>query len=192
MSTPAGLHRYTYAEYLALEDASNVKHEFLAGEIYGMAGGTPEHAALSVAVSSALLGQLRGGPCRVYSSDLRVRVLATGLATYPDVTVVCGEPERDAESPATIVNPRVVVEVLSDSTMDYDRGEKLRHYRQIPSLDGVVLVWHAQPRIEVWARDEADAWTFCEVGAGERAEIPAISCTLVVDEVYGDALGPSA
>src|SRR5437660_8969925 len=77
MSTSAGLHRYTYADYLALEAASNVKHEFLAGEIYGMAGGTPEHAALSVAVSSALLAQLRGGPCRVYSSDLRVRVLAT-------------------------------------------------------------------------------------------------------------------
>jgi len=132
MSTSAGLHRYTYADYLALEAASNVKHEFLAGEIYGMAGGTPEHAALGVAVSSALLAQLRGGPCRVYSSDLRVRVLATGLATYPDVTVVWGEAERDPESPTTIVNPRLVVEVLSDSTTDYDRGEKLQHYRQVP------------------------------------------------------------
>ena len=126
-----------------------------AGEIYGMAGGTPEHAAaLSAAVISALLTQLRGGPCRVYSSDLRVRVLATGLATYPDVTVVCGEAERDPESPTTIVNPRLVVEVLSDSTMDYDRGEKLQHYRQIPSLEGVVLVWHTQRRIDVWARGD--------------------------------------
>ena len=101
MSAPAGLHHYTYADYLALEAASNVKHEFLAGEIYGMAGGTPEHAALSVAVSGALLAQLRGSPCRVYSSDLRVRVLATGLATYPDVTVVCGEAERDPENSTT-------------------------------------------------------------------------------------------
>ncbi len=87
MAAPVPLHRYSFSDYLALEEASNTKHEFLDGEIYGMAGGTPEHAALSVAVSSAFLAQLRGGPCRVYSSDLRVRVLATGLATYPDVTV---------------------------------------------------------------------------------------------------------
>jgi Uma2 family endonuclease len=192
MSTPAGLHRYTYADYLALEEASNVKHEFLGGEIYGMAGGTPEHAASSVAVSSALLAQLRGGRCRVYSSDLRVRVLATGLATYPDVTVVCGEPERDPESSTTIANPRVVVEVLSDSTIDYDRGEKLQQYRQIPSLAAVVLVWHRQPRIEVWERSEADAWAVHEAHAGGRADVAAIACTLVVDEVYRDALGPSA
>jgi len=192
MSRPAGLHRYTYADYLALEAASNVKHEFLAGEIYGMAGGTPEHAALSVAVSSALLAQLRGGPCRVYSSDLRVRVLATGLATYPDVTVVCGEAERDPESPTTIVNPRLVVEVLSDSTMDYDRGEKLQHYRQIPALEGVVLVWHTQRRIDVWTRGDAGVWTVREAGAGERAPLPGLSCTLVVDDVYRDALGSSA
>src|SRR3990172_1362679 len=104
MAAPAGLHRYSFADYLALEEASNTKHEFLSGEIYGMAGGTPEHAALSVAVSSVLRAQLRGGSCRVYSSDLRVRVLATGLATYPDVTVVCGELERDPDSPTTVVN----------------------------------------------------------------------------------------
>jgi Uma2 family endonuclease len=192
MSRPAGLHRYTYADYLALEAASNVKHEFLAGEIYGMAGGTPEHAALSVAVSSALLAQLRGGPCRVYSSDLRVRVLATGLVTYPDVTVVWGEAERDPQSPTTVVNPRLVVEVLSDSTIDYDRGEKLQHYREIPSLEGVVLVWHTQRRIEVWTRGEAGEWAVRDALAGGRALVPGLSCTLVVDDVYGDALGASA
>jgi Uma2 family endonuclease len=192
MPTPAGLHRYTYADYLALEAASNVKHEFLAGEIYGMAGGTPEHAALSVAVSAALLAQLRGGPCRVYSSDLRIRVLATGLATYPDVTVVCGEAERDPESPTTIVNPRLVVEVLSDSTMEYDRGEKLQHYRQMPSLEAICFVWHTQRRIETWTRAGAGEWTLRESGAGERAMLPGISCALVVDQVYRDALGPSA
>jgi Uma2 family endonuclease len=192
MATVARLHRYTYANYLDLEAASNVKHEFLAGEIYGMAGGTPEHAALSVAVSGALLAQLRGGPCRVYSSDLRVRVLATGLATYPDVTVVCGEPERDPESPTTIVNPRLVVEVSSDSTMDYDRGEKLEHYRQIPSLAGIVLVSHTQRCIEVWQRAADGTWTASTAGAGERAELPGIACSLVVDDIYRDALGPLA
>ena len=96
-----------------------------------MAGGTPQHAALGAAVSAALLAQLRGGPRRVYSSDLRIRVAATGLATYPDVTVVCGRSERDPANEVTVVNPRVVVEVLSPGTEDYDRGEKLEHYKQI-------------------------------------------------------------
>lgn len=191
MSIVTRLHRYTYADYLALEAASNVKHEFLGGEIYGMAGGTPEHAALSAAVSGALLAQIRGGPCRVFSSDLRVRVLATGLATYPDVTVVCGQAELDPESPTTIVNPRLIVEVLSDSTMDYDRGEKLQHYRQVPSLQTIVFVWHTQRRMEVWSRDEAGAWVVSAAASGERAQLPGVSGSLVVDDVYRDALGPA-
>ena len=184
MAAPAALHRYGFSDYLALEEASNTKHEFLDGEIYGMAGGTPEHAALSVAVSSALLAQLRGGPCRVYSSDLRVRVLATGLATYPDVTVVCGELERDPESPATVVNPRVVVEVLSDGTEAYDRGQKLDHYRRIPSLAAVVLVSHRAPAIEVWERASDGAWGRQEFGPGQAAEIQALPARLLVDEIY--------
>lgn len=189
MTSPAGLHRYTWADYLALEGASNVKHEFLNGEIYGMAGGTPEHAALGVAVAAALLQQLRGGPCRVYSSDLRVRALVTGLATYPDVMVVCGEAERDPESPTSVVNPRVVVEILSDSTRDYDCGEKLQHYQQIPSLAAVVLVAHTERRIVVHQRDDEGAWQENAAGAGTRAAIDAIGCVLTVDEVYRDALG---
>ena len=112
-----------------------------------MAGGTPTHAMLAVSVSSMLHQALRGGACRVYSSDLRVRVLATGLATYPDTTVVWGELEVDPENRDTAVNPTVVVEVLSDSTEKYDRGIKLQHYRQIPSLGAVVLVWQREQRI---------------------------------------------
>lgn len=182
------MHEYTYADYLALEEASNVKHEFLDGEIYAMAGGTIDHAGLSVAMSSILHGQLRGGPCRVFSSDLRVRVLATGLATYPDVTVVCGEPERDPEGRDTVVNPRLVVEVLSDSTEKYDRGVKLRHYRQIPALAAVVLVWQRRRRIEIWERDASDSWDVRAIGEGESARIAAVECTLATDEVYRNAI----
>ena len=185
VGTRAALHRYSFADYLAFEQASTTKHEFLNGEIYGMAGGTPEHAALSVAVSSVLLAQLRGGSCRVYSSDLRVRVLATGLATYPDVTVVCGELERDPDSPTTVVNPRVVVEVLSDGTEAYDRGQKLDHYRRIPSLAAVVLVSHRTPAIEIWERTSDGAWSRREFGSGQTADIEALpSARLPVDEVY--------
>lgn len=192
MASPAGIHRYTWADYLALEGASNVKHEFLNGEIYGMAGGTPEHAALGVAVAAALLQQLRGGPCRVYSSDLRVRVAATGLATYPDVTVVCGDAERDPESATTVVNPRVVVEVLSNSTRDYDCGEKLEHYRQVSSLAAVVLVACPERRIVVHQRNHEGVWQEHAAGSGARASIEAIGCTLTVDDVYSDALGGAA
>jgi Uma2 family endonuclease len=184
MATSVTLHRHSYADYLALEEASNTKHEFLEGEIYGMAGGTPEHAALFVAVSSALLAQLRGGRCQVYSSDLRVRVLATGLATYPDVTVVCGELERDPESPTTVVNPRVVVEVLSDATEPYDRGQKLDHYRRIPSLAAVVLVSHRAPAIEIWERTPDGVWNRREFGRGQAASIEALPAQLIVDEIY--------
>lgn len=184
------LHRYRLADYLALEEASNTKHEFLNGEIYAMAGGTPEHAALAVAVSTALLTQLRGGPCRVFSSDLRIRVLATGLATYPDVTVVCGASERDPESPTTIVNPTVVVEVLSDSTESFDRGDKLDHYRRIPSLSAIVLVSHGAPELELWERDRSGAWRRRVFGAGQTAELEAVPARLVVDELYAAAREP--
>ena len=115
--------RYTYADYLAFEATSNVKHEFLDGQIYAMAGGTPEHTALQAAVIGLLFSQLDGSPCRPHTSDLHVRVRATGLATYPDLTVICGPPERDAPHPATVLNPTLIVEVLSDSTEDFDRND---------------------------------------------------------------------
>jgi Uma2 family endonuclease len=183
------VHHYTYADYLALEAASNVKHEFLDGEIYAMAGGTFDHAALSVSVSGALLALLRGGPCRVFSSDLRVRVLATGLTTYPDVTVVCGEIECDPESGDTAVNPRVVAEVLSDSTENYDRGIKLRHYQQIPALGSIVLVSQRRRRIEVWERRVRESWEHRSYDAGDTAHVSSIDAMLAVDEIYRDALG---
>src|SRR5450432_3532511 len=108
VSQLAPYHSHTYREYLDFEATSNVKHEFFNGEIYAMAGGTPEHAALTMAIGSALVSQLRGGSCRVFSSDLRIRVLATGLTSYPDVTVVCGELRRDSESALVVVNPKIL------------------------------------------------------------------------------------
>jgi Uma2 family endonuclease len=179
---------YTFREYVAHEAASNVKHEYLDGQIYGMAGGTPSHAALASAVSGLLFGQLRGGPCRAYSSDLRVRVLATGLATYPDVTIVCGERQLDPEDKNTVTNPTLVVEVLSPSTEEYDRTEKLDHYRRIPALRQVVIVSHDERRLEVWTRGDGDAWTRAEAREGGAVELAAIGARLDVREVY-DAAG---
>lgn len=185
MTLPAPRHRYTFAEYLELEEVARVRHEFYDGEIYGMAGGTPEHAAVIAALGVQLAPQLRKG-CRLYSSDLRVRVLATGLATYPDVTVVCGPSERDPESRTHVVNPKVVVEVLSPSTAEYDRRGKLLHYQQIPSLEAAVLVDYEVGRVELWARKD-DGWQHSEYGAGAVLPLLSIGAELSVDSICGAA-----
>jgi Uma2 family endonuclease len=189
---PSVEHRvdYSYADYLALEAASNVKHEFLNGQIYGMAGGAPEHAALAAAVVGMLFGQLRGGRCRVHDADLRVRVLATGLATYPDVTVVCGPRERDPEDENAVTNPTLIVEVLNRGTEEYDRGEKLEHYRQISSLRQYVLVSQAEPEIRVWTRSSGDTCGEHVAGDGDRATLSSIDAELDVRELYEASTEP--
>jgi Uma2 family endonuclease len=186
MTVPVRLHHYSFQDYLSVEEMSAVKHEFLDGEIYAMAGGSILHAALSASVLSALHVQLRGR-CRVYSSDLRIRVKATGLATYPDVSIVCGDAESDPESPETVVNPTAVVEVLSPSTTDYDRGEKFEHYKAVPSLKTVVYVWQDRRQIEIRARAPEGAWQPRLFGAGQHARLDALDCDLDVDAIYVDA-----
>jgi Uma2 family endonuclease len=186
VTQPAPYHSYTFREYLQLEEFANVKHEYFNGEIYAMAGGTPEHAALAMAIGSAFIAALRGGPCRVYSADLRVRVLATGLATYPDVTIVCGELERDPEGQSTVVNPKVVVEVLSDSTASYDRGEKLEQYKQIASLHAVLLFSQTSKRVELHERTERGFRT--EVIAGDQPfKLACLGIELALPSIYSDA-----
>src|SRR5262245_7971427 len=160
-------HKYTYREYLTLEEGSGIRHEFLDGEIYAMAGGTPEHAALAASVTTVLGTTTRGGPCRVHSSDLHVRVLATGLARYPDHIVVCGPYEIDPEKKTTSVNPAVIVEGTRESTEDYDRGEKLENYQRIASLAAVVFVSHRERLIDVVER-HGDDWRRSQARRGGR------------------------
>ncbi len=180
--------KYSFQDYVALEAMSPVKHEFLGGHVWAMAGGTPEHAAVAVNVSTLLSVALRGRPCRVYSSDLRIRVMATGLGTYPDVTVVCGSPQFDLQDANghTVVNPTVVVEILSPSTEDYDRGEKLAHYQRIDSLEEIVLVAHSERRVHVWRRQGA-TWVE-QIFSSGAANLESVSCTLPLDEIYRDPL----
>src|SRR5712692_2096843 len=116
MSKPLSLSRMSYAEYLQLERTSAMKHEYLRGEVFAMAGGTPEHARLAASIIGALTAALRGRPCSVFTSDARVRIEATDRATYPDVTVVCGRLEHTLDDPDSITNPVVIVEILSDAT----------------------------------------------------------------------------
>jgi Uma2 family endonuclease len=155
-----------------------------------MAGGTPEHPALAASVVGLLFGQLRGGRCRVFDADLRVRVPATGLATYPDVTVVCGPREHDPEDVNSVVNPTLIVEVCSPSTEAYDRGEKFAHYSQLASLTEYVLVSHDTRSIEVRTRDGSGAFRSRTYGEGERAALQAVGAHLDVTELYESVTQP--
>ena len=180
----------TYAEYLEFERASELKHEYLRGEVFAMAGGTPEHARLAANVIGELRNALRGRPCSVFTSDARVRIAVTDRATYPDVTVVCGRLEHAPDDPDAIINPIVVVEVLSDTTEAEDRGEKFAHYRRLASLREYVLVSQRARRLEVYRRRD-DRWLLDEAGAGETLRMESIDAALSVDEVYRDPLAPS-
>jgi Uma2 family endonuclease len=184
MSEAAKKGRVPYEEYLRQERLELQKHEWINGEVYAMVGGTLEHARLQSAVSRALGNALSGRPCVVYSSDARVRSRATNIATYPDVTVVCGRPETDSEDHDALTNPTLIVEVLSPSTEAYDRGTKARHYRAISSLREYVLVSQDEPRIEVFRRGERGRWEFFEARAGELLTLESVGCTISIDEIY--------
>jgi Uma2 family endonuclease len=189
MGQPAPKPYITHAEYLALEEKSLTKHEWLDGVIYDIAGSTPDQAGLAAAVLGELGNQLRGKRCRVYTADLKVRVLATGLSTYADVSVICGALDVDPDDKNAATNPVVLVEVLSDSSEAYDRGQKFGHYRRIPSLAEYVLVSQHSPKIEVFRKNEAGKWVLAEeASAGEMAPLLSIGCALSVDEVYADPL----
>jgi Uma2 family endonuclease len=175
----------TFAAYLELERSSAVKHEYLRGEVFAMAGGTVEHARLQATFARELGIALSGKPCNVFSSDLRIRVLATDRATYADVVVVCGKTETAPDDPDSVVNPVVLVEVLSDSSEASDRGEKFAHYRRIPSLRDYVLVSQKGPRLEVYSR-EGERWVLTEAVGGGAIELPSLGVGLRVDDVYRD------
>jgi Uma2 family endonuclease len=188
---PAHRINYSRSDYLSLEASSNVKHEFLDGQIYGLAGGTPEHADLKAAVIGMVFAQIRGGACRAHDADLRVRVLETGLSTYPDMTVVCGSSERDPEDSNAVTNPTLIVEVLSNSTEEYDRGDKFEHYKRIACLREYVLVSHRERAIEVWTR-HGEEWTRSVSRDGQRARLLSIGAEVDVTDLYTSAEESSA
>ncbi len=180
--------RMTYAEYVAAELESSVRHEFIRGEVFAMAGGTPEHSALGAAIIFTLTAALRGKPCRVYSSDLRIRIPNTDMTTYPDASVVCGKLETAPDDPNAVLNPTLLVEVLSESTEAYDRGAKASHYRRIASLKEYVFVAQDEPRLEVYRRNERGGWELFEARSGASLELQSVGVTLDVAAVYENPL----
>jgi Uma2 family endonuclease len=185
MSVPVRLHRHSFRDYLAVEEISTVKHEFLDGEIYAMAGGSEDHSALALEVLYALRGAIGGRPCRVHTSDLRLYVEAVGLATFPDGMVICGPMQQHGPSPhSTALNPTVLLEVTSDSSEDYDTGAKLEYYRTIPSLRDYIIVSHRERRIAIHHRSEDAGWTARVAIAGGRISVESLGADLVVDDIY--------
>ena len=173
-------------EYLAMERNSLEKHEYFDGDVFLMAGTSEEHANISSNINISLGTQLKKRPCKSYQSDLRVHIPATGLYTYPDVIVVCGKPQllEDAYLD-TLLNPDLIVEVLSPSTADYDKGTKFDHYRTIDSLKEYVLVWQDKKRVARYTKQTDGSWTLNDF-IGEEAEIVlnSISCKLLMEDIY--------
>ena len=182
MTTARRVH-YRYEEYLAALEVSGVKLEYCDGEIYAMAGGTPAHAYMAASLIR-LLGNALLGRCRVSSSDLKVRIEATDLSTFPDVTVVCGEDLVSSVDRNAVINPTVLVEVTSNSTEDYDRGEKRRHYQSCASVQAVLLVAHRAPQVTAFARTSDSGWEQQDFRAGQRLTLATPALSIHVDEIY--------
>ena len=182
MVAPVALPRWPVEQYLALERGSDVRHEYLDGIVCARAGGSQRHSALCGPIGGLLFAALRGGPCRVYTSDLKVRVGPTRYF-YPDVSVGCeaGAPSAEAD---WLAAPGLVVEVLSDSTAAYDRGDKRLAYQALPSLRHLLLVETERRLVEVHRRAEGGLWTVRQFGAGEVIELPDPGARLAVDDIY--------
>jgi Uma2 family endonuclease len=174
----------TREEYLALERASEQKHEYIAGEMVAMVGGSPKHSQIAVNTSTTLNMQLRARPCIVYSSDLRVAIRTMDVYTYPDVTVVCGEPRFDSDGDG-LLNPMVIVEVLSPGTEGYDRGRKFLRYQRIQSFREYVLISQDSPVVERFARQPDGQWLWSATeNLDESVALLSIDCTLALADVY--------
>ncbi len=178
---------FTEEEYLAIERASDHRSEYIDGEMYAMAGAGEQHATIIANIVSALHGQFRDRPCKVYSTDLRVRVAESGLYTYPDVIALCGKTQLLGDPGDTLLNPQLIVEVLSPGTAFYDRVEKFHRYCQIPSFCDYVLVSQNQHRVEHRVRqsDRSDDWEVRPYGfLGDRLFFPSLEATLTLKDIY--------
>lgn len=177
--------RWTVEEYLVFERASQERHEFLDGEIFMMAGASRQHNLIGTNTVRTLGNQLRNQPCEIYTNDMRVKISPTGLYTYPDVVIVCGEPQFEDSEIDTLLNPTLIIEVLSPSTKDYDRGEKFQHYRTLISFKEYVLIAQDSIHVEHHVRNADNTWLLSETNQADATiELKSVGCTLLVADLY--------
>src|SRR5215471_5923806 len=172
-------------EYLRRERLADFKSEYLNGEIFAMSGASREHNLITVNIGAEFNRQLRGRPCEAYTNDMRVKVLSNGLYTYPDVIVVCGEPRFEDKETDTLLNPTLLVEVLSPSTEKYDRIAKTSYYRAIDSLKEHLLVAQNEIRVEQYTKQPDGQWLLSEYLSHDSiVDLSSIECTLKLSDVY--------
>jgi Uma2 family endonuclease len=191
MGLPAAKRRHSIQEYYRIENDSAEKHEFRDGEILAMSGGSPQHALIAANISGELRNRVRGKPCQPYSSDLRVRIGGEEQTIYPDVSIICGgvKLDPDDKSGHSVLNPRVIIEVLSPSTEAYDRGAKFAAYRNIESLDEYVLVSHDQPRVETFLRQDDGTWKFTPfTGIDAIVRFQSLHVEVPLAEIYSNVV----
>ena len=177
--------RITETEYLAFERASETKHEYYRGEVFAMAGASKNHNRIAARTISLLDTQLRKRPCEVFPSDMRLKISATGLYTYPHISIVCGEAKFTEDKPDTLLNPILIVELLSPSPEKDDRLDKFRHYRTLLSLREYVLIAQDSYHIEHYVRQPDSSWVLREADdLTTTLELPSIQCRLALADVY--------
>lgn len=185
MSLAQKLSRLSEADYLRLEREAETKSEYFDGEVFAMAGGTRAHSIIATNLAGELRNRLKSTNCVVFNADLRVKVEATGLFTYPDVTVVCGAQRFLDSEEDTLLNPVLIIEVLSDSTEAYDRGKKFEHYRQIPTCREYVLISQKEPRLEQFIRQPNREWTLKEAaGMAAEVKLASLGIVLALSEIF--------
>jgi Uma2 family endonuclease len=187
MAVPQPVKRYSPREYYLLERDAAYKSDYYDGEIFAMAGGSSRHSLIVMNIGGELRQQLKGRPCAAYESNQRLKINATGLRVYPDVSVYCGPLEYDEHDPAseTATNPTILFEVLSPSTEGYDRGFKAENYRRIASLRAYLLVSQDTAHVEIFERQADDSWMFRELKqSGAVIQLPWISASLPLAEIY--------
>jgi Uma2 family endonuclease len=185
MSAISKPRKLTVAEYLAIEEKAERKSEFFDGEMFAMAGTSREHNIITRNLVGILYNLLQGSPCQVFVSDMRVKVDRTGLYTYPDVLIVCGPPEYAPENRDTLINPKVVIEVLSPSTERYDRTTKFRHYKKLPSVMEYVLVAQDEPLIERYVRQQDVSWGLVDiVGLDASLSLTTVPVVVPLADIY--------
>lgn len=179
--------KMTVAQYLAIERQNDFKSEFYRGEMFAMAGASREHNGIKENMIIRLGAQLLGGPCRSFSSDQRVAVDRTGLYTYPDIVIVCGQPEYSPEDRDTLVNPQVIIEILSPSTEAYDRGAKFRNYQQLPSVREYVLVSQDQMSIDRFVRQPNGDWLLTGFNGPESLlSLATVEARIPLSDIYAN------
>jgi Uma2 family endonuclease len=177
--------RFTATEYLSMERASDVKHEFAFGEIYAMSGASARHVGIVSNIVGELRNQLRQRPCQIYSTDLRLSVDANQRYTYPDVMVVCDKPRFLDKELNTLLNPDLIVEVLSESTRNYDRGDKFQQYRGIPSFREYLLVDQAKAHVERYSKQSDGTWSLWETDdMNASIQLDSVGAKLPLTEIY--------